>query len=63
MLRPLLRPAAILACSMNVGVTRFDRFDSLLGSIGTRCVCVCVIGYFPGHCPGLEFSEIGRSLR
>eukprot|EP00969_Alexandrium_andersonii_P071948 3175236-Alexandrium_andersonii.AAC.1 len=24
---------------MNAGVARFDRFDSLLGSIGTRCTC------------------------
>eukprot|EP00969_Alexandrium_andersonii_P157781 6973022-Alexandrium_andersonii.AAC.1 len=32
-------PDAILACSINVGAARFDRFDSLLGSIGTRCTC------------------------
>eukprot|EP00969_Alexandrium_andersonii_P273323 12080528-Alexandrium_andersonii.AAC.1 len=32
-------PRAILACSMHVGATRFDRFDSLPGSIGTRCTC------------------------
>eukprot|EP00969_Alexandrium_andersonii_P366142 15467795-Alexandrium_andersonii.AAC.1 len=30
---------AIVACSIIVGVARFDRFDSLLGSIGTRCTC------------------------
>eukprot|EP00969_Alexandrium_andersonii_P012464 543381-Alexandrium_andersonii.AAC.1 len=28
-------PEAILAFSINVGATRFDRFDSLLGSIDT----------------------------
>eukprot|EP00969_Alexandrium_andersonii_P212664 9390184-Alexandrium_andersonii.AAC.1 len=27
-------PGAILAFSINVGATRFDRFDSLLGSVG-----------------------------
>eukprot|EP00969_Alexandrium_andersonii_P256320 11331878-Alexandrium_andersonii.AAC.1 len=32
-------PEAILACSANLGATRFDRFDSLLGSVGTRCTC------------------------
>eukprot|EP00969_Alexandrium_andersonii_P259040 11453374-Alexandrium_andersonii.AAC.1 len=26
-----------LACSVHVGNPRFDRFDSLLGSIGSRC--------------------------
>eukprot|EP00969_Alexandrium_andersonii_P087550 3862920-Alexandrium_andersonii.AAC.1 len=25
---------------MNAGAARFDRFDSLLGSIGTRCTCL-----------------------
>eukprot|EP00969_Alexandrium_andersonii_P228820 10106290-Alexandrium_andersonii.AAC.1 len=29
----------ILARSANTCATRFDRFDSLLGSIGTRCMC------------------------
>eukprot|EP00969_Alexandrium_andersonii_P039028 1711162-Alexandrium_andersonii.AAC.1 len=26
-------------CSINAGATRFDRFYSPLGSIGTRCSC------------------------
>eukprot|EP00969_Alexandrium_andersonii_P277202 12253093-Alexandrium_andersonii.AAC.1 len=30
-------PEASLACSIYAGSTRFDRFDSLLGSIDTRC--------------------------
>eukprot|EP00969_Alexandrium_andersonii_P023460 1024310-Alexandrium_andersonii.AAC.1 len=34
-----LAPEAILAFSMNVGATRFDRLDSLVGSIGIRCTC------------------------
>eukprot|EP00969_Alexandrium_andersonii_P114387 5056631-Alexandrium_andersonii.AAC.1 len=33
-------PEATLACSMCVGATRFERFDSLLGSLGTRCTCL-----------------------
>eukprot|EP00969_Alexandrium_andersonii_P224774 9926932-Alexandrium_andersonii.AAC.1 len=32
-------PTAISAFSNIVDATRFDRFDSLLGSIGTRCTC------------------------
>eukprot|EP00969_Alexandrium_andersonii_P210362 9292731-Alexandrium_andersonii.AAC.1 len=47
MLRPVLGPCSsrferlkhILAFSVNAGATRFDRFDSLPGSIGTRCTC------------------------
>eukprot|EP00969_Alexandrium_andersonii_P269132 11895177-Alexandrium_andersonii.AAC.1 len=27
------------ACSISAGAARLDRFDSLLGSIGTRCMC------------------------
>eukprot|EP00969_Alexandrium_andersonii_P079882 3521626-Alexandrium_andersonii.AAC.1 len=30
---------AVFACSINADAARFDRFDSLLGSIGTRCIC------------------------
>eukprot|EP00969_Alexandrium_andersonii_P360022 15454477-Alexandrium_andersonii.AAC.1 len=32
-------PEAISACSICVGVSRFDWFDSQLVSIGTRCTC------------------------
>eukprot|EP00969_Alexandrium_andersonii_P027861 1215849-Alexandrium_andersonii.AAC.1 len=41
-------PEAILALSIYIGATRFDRFDSLLGSIGTRFMChrvpPCLVG-------------------
>eukprot|EP00969_Alexandrium_andersonii_P144073 6371309-Alexandrium_andersonii.AAC.1 len=30
-------PAAMLTCPIHAGAAPFDRFDSLLGSIGTRC--------------------------
>eukprot|EP00969_Alexandrium_andersonii_P170046 7518082-Alexandrium_andersonii.AAC.1 len=30
---------AVFACSIDVGATRFDRFDSLLGSISVQCTC------------------------
>eukprot|EP00969_Alexandrium_andersonii_P159174 7031996-Alexandrium_andersonii.AAC.1 len=30
---------AILACSITAGATRFDRFDSLLSSIGSPFTC------------------------
>eukprot|EP00969_Alexandrium_andersonii_P150638 6661355-Alexandrium_andersonii.AAC.1 len=32
-------PGAVWAFSIHVGATRFDRLDSLLGSIRTRCTC------------------------
>eukprot|EP00969_Alexandrium_andersonii_P197620 8730373-Alexandrium_andersonii.AAC.1 len=32
-------PEAVLDLSISIGATRFDRFDSLLGSIDTRCRC------------------------
>eukprot|EP00969_Alexandrium_andersonii_P337873 14932706-Alexandrium_andersonii.AAC.1 len=32
-------PEAILPSSMSAGAARFDRFDSLLGSIGTWLAC------------------------
>eukprot|EP00969_Alexandrium_andersonii_P163139 7212726-Alexandrium_andersonii.AAC.1 len=32
-------PEACVGCSISGGATRSDRFDSLVGSIGTRCAC------------------------
>eukprot|EP00969_Alexandrium_andersonii_P223423 9868526-Alexandrium_andersonii.AAC.1 len=44
-------PDAVLAFSVNGCTARFDRFDSLLDSIGTRCMCHRVHPWVKGGRP------------